>query len=81
MQYQIVSGIMLSVIRRNTPSELERKVRDLLCQGWRPIGGVTVVTPPGNYAFCPDTEVYGAQVMIRDSNDPHVTLDLLTSQT
>ena len=44
-----------TVVAENNRDELVRKVADLIKQGWKPLGGVSVSTVApilGNYMFC-----------------------------
>lgn len=44
-----------TVVAENNRDELVRKVADLIKQGWKPLGGISVSTVApilGNYMFC-----------------------------
>ena len=57
MQYKIVSA--KNTYQYNTLEKLEKEVNNLIAQGWKPLGGVSVVKP---YATLTDYEAFQAMI-------------------
>jgi len=79
MEYTIVYGYVLTNPKwvQSGPSKnlpLSTEVNEMMQRGWRPQGGITLMYKIGQIL---ERETLAMQAMVRDLNDPHVTLDLL----